>query len=679
MKKTLLSLAIICLLQYTSFAQLTLSASAVTSSICYGNTTSISATATPISYTVTAIANNPQPLQGINYLANAGVAVTPLTVGTLDDGRWDNISLPFTFTFYGNTYNAINVSTNGWIGLGSTNTVTTGFNFALPAASAPNAVIHALTADLNFKSPTTSSLEYFEDGSWPDRIFVVNFGSVKFFSGGGTADVQVIFYETSNVIEIHTTDCTNTTLGKAQGLENSTGTVASCATGRNNTTNWSATGMPNAYQFTPDVVTFTWSPSGSLSSSTGSTVTASPTTTTTYTVNGLNNSNGQTGSTTVTVSINAASNVLAAVAGGAQICQNISVSGSGTSYRDGNCNLISTIVPAGASPVSNSINTCTQISTTPSKRGTTDLYGARKYDIEPIINAATSSAYVTLYYLQSEFDAFNTRAADSGHLLLPTGSGDATGISNLVIRQFHGTGTAPGNYTGPAASEDFNTPTTGFTIVWNATRSWWEVTVPVSGFSGFYLTSKKNTGTLAIGLNYFKGVQVDKKNLLNWKVNCTSAEAKFEVQRSADGVHFIKIGAIAADQLRCSQPFDFTDDNPMGGANYYRIKITDVDGKEAYSNTILLSLKTSRFEMMSLNPNIISNENTVLKINAAEKSELSIVIVDFSGRKINSQTIILQPGTTQTIINTSGLANGVYQVTGYLPGEKPQTLRLIKH
>ena len=628
---------------------------------------------------MTGIANNPQPLQGINYLANAGVAVTPLTVGTLDDGRWDNITLPFTFTFYGNTYNSINISTNGWIGMGSTNTVTTGFNFVLPAGSAPNDVIHAITADLNFKSPTTSSLEYFEDGTWPNRIFVINFGSIKFFSGGGTADVQVILYETTNVVEIHTTDCTNITLGKAQGLENSTGTVAKVATGRNNTTNWSATGMPNAYQFTPDNVTFTWSPSTGLNTTTGSTVIASPTTTTTYTVNGLNTSNGQTGSTTVTVTIDPASNILAAVAGGAQVCQYISVSGSGTYYRDGNCNLIAQIVPSGGSPVSNSINTCTLLKTAPSKRNTTDLYGARQYDIEPLINASTSTANITLYYMQSEFDDYNTRAVDSGQTMLPLNSTDATGISNLVIRQFHGTGTAPGNYTGPAASEDFSTPYLGFSVIWNSANSWWEVTVPVTGFSGFYLTTKKASAPLAIGLNYFKGVQVDKKNLLNWKVNCTSAQAKFEIQRSADGQHFTTIGNITADQARCSQPFDFTDDNPKSGANYYRIRIIDIDGKDAYSNTILLSLKTSRFDMMSLIPNIIQNENTSLKINAFEKGEMNIVVSDFSGRKISAQTIALQPGLNQTVINTSVLASGVYQVTGYLPGEKPQTLRLIKH
>jgi len=665
------------IVQNPVFAQLTVTATAANPTICLGNGTSLSATATPVSYTMTSIANNPEPLAGINLLADAGVAITPLSTGTLDDGRWDNITLPFTFTYYGNTYNSVNISTNGWIGMGSTNTVTTGFNVSLPNAAAPNNVIHAITCDLNFKSPTTSSLEYFESGSYPNRIFVINYTNVKFFSGGGTANVQVILYEISNVIEIHTSDCSNTTLSKAQGIENSTGTVASVVTGRNNTANWSATGIPNAFRFTPDVVTFTWSPATGLNTTSGANVIASPVSNITYTVTALNTSNSQTGNTTVTVSINPASNILAAVAGGAQVCQNISVSGSGTQYRDGNCNLIASILPSGASPVNNSINTCTKLDAGSSKRGTTDLYGARKYDIEPLINASSATATITLYYLQSEFDDFNTRAVDSGQRFLPVNSTDIPGINNLVIRQFHGTGTNPSNYTGPG-SQDFSTVNAGVTVVWNASKSWWEVIVPVSGFSGFYLTSKK-IGTLSIGLEYFKGVQVDKRNLLNWKVNCTSAKAQFDIQRSADGRQFTSIGNITADQARCSQPFDFIDEHPMSGNNYYRIRIIDAEGKDAESNIVLLTTKSSSFNLISLNPNMVTTEQAILKINAVEKNTVNILVTDFSGRRVSAQILQVQPGMNQTEINTRNLANGVYQVTAYLPGEKPQTLRLVKH
>ncbi|HMI78744.1 MAG TPA: T9SS type A sorting domain-containing protein [Ferruginibacter sp.] len=682
MKNRYLLIALLCCTNFC-FAQLTVTTNPASANICAGNSVSITASATPVSYTVAAIANNAYDptLFATNILVdqlgtyNGGNPyIEPVSTGTLDDGRWDNIALPFSFRFYGNILNAVNISTNGWVGLGSSNSTTTGYGVALPNAAAPNNVIHAITSDLTFAGVTnTAVLQYFTVGTVPNRRFVIDYSSIKFFTGSATANVQVILYETTNVVEVHTTSCTNNTEVKAQGIENSTGTVASVATGRNNTAVWA--GVPNAYRFTPDNINFTWSPAAGLNTTTGATVIATPASTTTYTVNAVNPSNGFTGNTSVTVTINPASNTLAAVAGGATICQSISVSAGGTSYRDGNCNLIARIVPAGGSPVSNAINTCISLDAGSTKRGTLTLYLARKYDIEPLINPATSTANITLYFLQSEFNNYNTKASDSGHKPLPTGPADATGISNLVLRQFHGTGTNPANYTG--ASEDFTTVTGGFTVVWNATRSWWEVTVPVTAFSGFYVTSAL-IGTLPISLEYFKGVQADNKHSLSWKVNCTSSKAIFEIQRSGDGQHYTSIATMTADQLRCAQPFDYTDEHPLSGMNYYRIKIIDPDDKSHLSNTLSFMLKTKGFDILSISPNPVIKENAVLKINSGDKSQARIRISDFTGRIISNQTTALIPGINQVILNTSSLARGAYHVTAYSPGAAPKTIKLVK-
>lgn len=681
MKNLYLLSAAICIAA-NSFSQLTVTTNptSAAANVCAGNSISITATAVPVAYTISTIPTSLIPDAGINILADAGVAVTPRSSGiNLNDCRWDNIGLPFNFRYFGNVYNSVNVSSNGWVGLGNTNAATSGFGFALPRAGAPDDAIHGITADLDLSTATGGTLEYFEDGTAPNRIFVISYNTVKFLStkGGGTATFQIILKETSNQIEIHTESCLNTsaTNPKAQGVENANGTIATTVAGRNNTADWTATGFTNSYRFTPDNITYSWSPATGLNTTTGATVIATPANTTVYTVSALNTGNSQTGNTTVTVTVNPASYTLAATAGGAQICQNITVSPSGTNFRDGNCNIIASVVPAGASPVSNSISTCIKLDTGATKRGTSILYVARRYDIEPIISPATSTANITLYYLQSDFNNYNLKAADSGRKLLPTGPADATGIGNLVLRQFHGTGTAPNNYTG--ASQDFTTATSGFTVVWNASRNWWEVTVPVTGFSGFYVTSGVAT-VLPISLEYFKGTQADNDHLLNWKVNCTSAKVIFEIQRSADGVHFIVLSSLAADQLRCTQPFDAADKKPLSGINYYRIKIIDTDGKFYYSNVISFILKSKGFQILGISPNPIVKENAVIKINAGEKIQINISIADFSGRIISNQTAQLLPGINKITLNTYKLAGGAYNVTIAAPGAAPKAIKLLK-
>lgn len=676
MKKLYTLLAAICLYNLCQ-AQLTVTGFANNSTVCSGSSTTITASATPVGYTVSTIPTSLIGSYYVNVLADAlSSNFTPRSAGiNYDDCRWDNISLPFSFTYYGSPVSSVNISSNGWLTF-SSSSITTGFGFALPNAGQPNNAIHGITANLTLAA--SGVLEYFTDGSAPNRRFVVRYEAVPFASGGGNATFEIHLLETSNIIEIHTESCTNTTLAKAQGVENSGGTVASTVSGRNNTANWTATGFANSYRFTPDVINYTWSPSATLSSSTGSVVTATPTVTTTYTINAVNATNSQTGSNTVTITVDPNSFTLAGTPGGAQVCQNISVGGSATNYRDvSNCNLIASITPSGGSPVSSSINTCTQVDVNSTKRGTSDLYLARKYDIEPLSNPATSTAIIKLYYLQSEFNNFNTRATDSGHKALPTGPADATGISNLVLRQFHGTGTNPTNYTGTYV--DFTTATAGFSVSWNSTQSWWEVTVPVNGFSGFYLTSKK-TSPLAIKLTYFQGTQSEKKNFLSWKVVCTSSEAQFELQRSTDGgTTYKSIYAFHASKERCENPFDFTDENPAAGKNYYRLKMVDIDSKVNYSNIVVLTQKGASFDLLSVHPNPVKNESPVLQVDAFEKENIIIVISDFSGRIIQKQTAMVQTGLNKVVLqHINELPAGIYNVTAYSNNAQPKSLKLIK-
>lgn len=672
MKKLYFFLASLCFINICA-AQLTVTGFANNPTVCSGSSTLITATATPVGYSVSAI---PTSLNGSiysNVLADAlSSNFTPRSAGiNYNDCRWDGINIPFSFVYYGSPVTTVNISSNGWLTFSATSS-TTGFGFSLPNSVQPNNAIHGITANLTLDA--AGVLEHYVDGAAPNRRFIVRYEDVPFASGGGTATFEIHLLETSNIIEIHTLSCSNTTLAKAQGVENAAGTVAAVSTGRNNTTTWS--GFANSYRFTPDIINYTWSPSGTLSSSTGSSVTATPTITTIYTINAINATNAATGSTTVTVTVNAGSFTLAGTPGGASVCQNISVSAGATNYRDAsNCNMIAAVTPAGGSPVTNSINTCTKVDLAPSKRGTSDLYLARKYDIEPVVNPATATANIKLFYLQSEFDAFNAKAADSGHKLLPIGPIDATGISNILLRQFHGTGTNPTNYSGTYI--DFTTAVPGFSVVWNASQSWWEVTVPVNGFSGFYMSSQK-TGVLSIKLNYFNGTQKDKKHQLSWKVNCTSSEAKFELQRSTDGINYFAINSFTASKLRCESAFDFTDENPVLGKNYYRLKLIDVDGKVDYSNIVLLTQKSAHFDLVSLNPNLVSTQNTVLKINTTVKEAVTVAVIDFTGRVIQKQSVSLQIGSNLVPVQTNSLSAGIYYVTIYANNDKPISLKLIK-
>jgi hypothetical protein len=315
-------------------------------------------------------------------------------------------------------------------------------------------------------------------------------------------------------------------------------------------------------------------------------------------------------------------------------------------FRDNsNCGFIATIQPSGASPVSGSITTRTTVdATVQSYAG--KPYLQRHYDIEPFNNPATSTGTITLYFTQQDFNNYNAANAIADPDL-PTGVADVAGKANLLITQYHGTGTAPGNYTGAAEVIDPDDAN----IVWNATTNLWEVTFNVTGFSGFFVSGVSAPLPVTIAsFNYF--IQDQQKVLLKWEVAEQLDIRNYIVERSADGRNYSTIGSITANSLT-SFTYQFTDSDPLNGSNYYRLQIVE-DNKISYSRILIVNL-TSKQDMLKVYPVPASNQFKI-RVNTSELVNTEALLLNADGRLL--QRIKLN-GFEQTI-NIRQLASGVY-------------------
>jgi hypothetical protein len=147
------------------------------------------------------------------------------------------------------------------------------------------------------------------------------------------------------------------------------------------------------------------------------------------------------------------------------------------SYTD--CDLISTVIPGGASPVSGNLSASVTLDQDINNY-LGQPYLQRHYDILPANNASSATATVKLYAYQYEFDAYDSLLLHTGSGLPPLPSNHINN-GNVVVTEFHGSGTVPGNYTGAA---EFLVPSS---VEWDTASNWWVITVNVTGFGGFYI------------------------------------------------------------------------------------------------------------------------------------------------------------------------------------------------
>ncbi len=145
---------------------------------------------------------------------------------------------------------------------------------------------------------------------------------------------------------------------------------------------------------------------------------------------------------------------------------------------------------------------------------------------------------------------------------------------------------------------------------------------------------------------------------LDWQVVCFLSYAKFEIQKSTDGRNYTSIHSFEADQVRCRQPFDYTDAN-INGRAFYRLKVGDPDGRVYNSKIVAVAGKETNFELNSLTPSLVSN-STSLSISSAVAGKASVSISNFQGTIVKRINLNLNKGVTENLLNLGNLAKGNY-------------------
>lgn len=180
----------------------------------------------------------------------------------------------------------------------------------------------------------------------------------------------------------------------------------------------------------------------------------------------------------------------------------------------------------------------------------------------------------------------------------------------------------------------------------------------------FFGTATVSCDPLQVEMLNFKGIHVNRQNQLTWMTSAEYNSLKFDIERSIDGVNFIKVGEMPAAGLSSiPTPYQFNDVQAPAKTSFYRLKQWNTVQGYEYSNVINISPNgLSGFGIVSAWPNP-AKDFINLNILSPDEGEFEIRITDMQGRIVSLQFVNIASNFTELRIPIIGVNLGMYQIT----------------
>jgi len=146
------------------------------------------------------------------------------------------------------------------------------------------------------------------------------------------------------------------------------------------------------------------------------------------------------------------------------------------------------------------------------------------------------------------------------------------------------------------------------------------------------------------------------KAIINWETNNNADILLFDLEKSRDGLDFIVEASISKN---LSGQYSYTDQLPISGQCYYRLKMTEKDNSKTYSKVIRISSEKELMSLLGYYPNPIQ-ELLNLNIYSEIRSNINIVVVDGTGRIASQFKNTITPGSNTLHCNLKELPVGLY-------------------
>ncbi|SHG89632.1 Por secretion system C-terminal sorting domain-containing protein [Chryseolinea serpens] len=136
---------------------------------------------------------------------------------------------------------------------------------------------------------------------------------------------------------------------------------------------------------------------------------------------------------------------------------------------------------------------------------------------------------------------------------------------------------------------------------------------------------------LPVKLVYFKA-QTGASLQLTWATSSEKNFHYFQVERASEDLIFTTVGRVDAKGSSTLTTYAFTDEKPLNGKNYYRLKMIDLDEAFEYSPVVTANGKSS--STVNVYPNPITDKQFTIELSDVMDTPAQVTILDGSGTQI---------------------------------------------
>ena len=174
--------------------------------------------------------------------------------------------------------------------------------------------------------------------------------------------------------------------------------------------------------------------------------------------------------------------------------------------------------------------------------------------------------------------------------------------------------------------------------------------------NGVFTLTTSNFGALPIELLSLTVAGLSNLTLLSFATASERNNERFEIERSADGRTFQVIGVVkGAGDAQTQNNYTFTDEHPLRGINYYRLRQVDFDGASTLSQVVSVTFGKTGNVVLYPTP---ANETMNVRFDEAFTTDANWQIVDLTGRILNEG--IFAAEQTEFRIPVASLTQGAY-------------------